>query len=118
MKVNKTFIESEDDSKIMWSPGGAASYVVVNRDTPNKLGQYPGYRISPGTANTDHLTVVDSINLKNSVNRATHYLYAVQQKDTEPRSVYAFSSLDSAHPVVDFGNFFDCESLVQEDLVQ
>lgn len=117
MKVNKTFIETEDDSKIMWSPNAASSYAVVNRDTPNKYGEYPGYRISPGTANTAHLTVVDSTNLKNSVHWASHNLYAVQHKDTEPRSVYAFSSLDPARPVVDFNKFFDGESLVQEDLV-
>ena len=117
MKVNKTFIESENDSKIMWSPNSASTYAVVNRDKPNKFGEYPGYRISPGTANTAHLTVQNSTNLKNSVNWASHHLYAVQQKDTEPRSVYAFSSLDPARPVVDFGKFFDGESLEQEDLV-
>ncbi|KAE8553836.1 hypothetical protein EYB25_002374 [Talaromyces marneffei] len=117
MKVSKTFIESEDDSKIMWAPNGAATYAVVNRDKPNRFGEYPGYRITPGTANTAHLTVINSTNLKNSVNWATHHLYAVQQKDTEPRSVYAFSSLDTARPVVDFEKFFDGESLEQEDLV-
>lgn len=117
MKVNKTFIENEDDSKIMWSPNHASSYAVVNRDKPNKFGEYPGYRIAPATANAAHLTVVNSTNLKKSVSWASHNLYAVQHKDTEPRSVYAFSSLDPARPVVDFDKFFDGESLVQEDLV-
>lgn len=117
MKVTKTFIENEDDSKINWSLNNAATYAVVNTDTPNKWGEYPGYSIAPVTASTAHLTIVNSTNLKNSVNWATHHLFAVQQKDTEPRSVYSFSSLDPAHPVVDFGKFFDGESLLQEDLV-
>jgi primary-amine oxidase len=48
MKLNRSFIESEDDGKINWSPNAAAMYSVVNKDTPNRLGEYPGYRISPG----------------------------------------------------------------------
>lgn len=48
MKLNRSFIESEDDSKINWSPNAAAMYAVVNKDTPNRMGEYPGYRISPG----------------------------------------------------------------------
>ncbi|KAJ9639223.1 hypothetical protein H2204_003834 [Knufia peltigerae] len=117
MKLNKSFIATEDDSKINWAPNLASSYAVVNKDTPNKWGEYPGYRISPGTANTAHLTIINSTNLKNSARFAEHHLYAVQQKDTEPRSAYPFSSLDPARPVVDFDKFFDGESLDQEDLV-
>ncbi|KAK6371693.1 hypothetical protein LTS17_008516 [Exophiala oligosperma] len=117
MKLNRSFIESEDDSKINWSPNLSSFYAVVNRDAPNKYGEYPGFKISPATANTAHLTVIDSSDLKNSDHWATHQLYAVRQKDTEPRSVYAFNSLDTFRPVVDFGKFFDGESLDQEDLV-
>lgn len=117
MKLNKTFIESEDDSKINWAPNNAATYAVVNTDAPNKYGEYPGYKIAPGTANTAHLTIINSTNLKNTVHWASHHLFAVKQHDTEPRSVFAFSSLDPARPVVDFDKFFDGESLMQEDLV-
>lgn len=117
MKLNRSFIETEDDSKIDWAPNLATMYAVVNKDTPNKWGEYPGYRVSPGTASTAHLTIVNSTNLKNSARFAEHHLFAVQQKDTEPRSAYSFNSLDPARPVVDFDKFFDGESLDQEDLV-
>lgn len=84
---------------------------------PTSLPGIPDTALLWGTANAAHLTVVNSTNLKNIVHWASHHLYAVRHKDTEPRSVYALSSLDPARPVVDFDKFFDGESLMQEDLV-
>jgi primary-amine oxidase len=47
MKAERSFIETEDDSKINWSPNGGAMYAVVNKDKKNKYGEYPGWRIVP-----------------------------------------------------------------------
>lgn len=48
MKIEKSFIENEDEGKLNWAPNNAAFYAVVNKDTPNKYGEYPGYRVTPG----------------------------------------------------------------------
>ena len=55
--------------------------------------------------------------LGNSINWATHNLYALQHHDTEPKSAYAFNSHDPHNPAVDFNKFFNGESLEQEDIV-
>ncbi|OAQ58043.1 ATP-dependent DNA helicase PIF1 [Pochonia chlamydosporia 170] len=106
------FVTNEDQGKINWAPNAAAQYSVVNKDKPNKFGEYPGFRIYPSTGSSIHLTVENSTRFPNQVNWATHQLYAVQRKDTEPVS---------AHPItpklVDFNKFFDGESLDQEDIV-
>jgi primary-amine oxidase len=70
-----------------------------------------------GTASTPHLTVVNSSDNKASAHWTAYQLYATQHHDTEPRSVYAYNSVNSGDPVVDFNKFFNGESLDQEDLV-
>ncbi|KAM0548794.1 hypothetical protein ACHAPJ_009791 [Fusarium lateritium] len=117
MKINRTYIASEHDSKINWAKNGAASYAVVNKDKLNDFGEAPGYSISPNSGSTAHLTVQASSALGQAANWANHNLYAVQHHDTEPKSAYAFNSYDSKHPAVDFAKFFNGESLDQEDIV-
>lgn len=48
MRLERSFVENEDDGKINWPTNSAAMYVVVNTDEPNIYGEYPGYRILPG----------------------------------------------------------------------
>lgn len=48
MKARNSFIATEDEAKINWSPNGNAMYVVVNKDAKNQYGEIPGYRIMPG----------------------------------------------------------------------
>ncbi|KAF5565087.1 multidrug resistance [Fusarium phyllophilum] len=117
MKVNHSYIASEDDGKINWSPNGATSYSVVNRDKLNDFGEAPGYSITPNSGSTAHLTVKSSSALGQAANWANHNLYALQHHDTEPKSAYAFNSHDLHHPAVDFNKFFNGESLDQEDIV-
>ena len=38
MKVMRSFLGNEDQSKIYWAPNMAAVYAVVNRDKTNELG--------------------------------------------------------------------------------
>lgn len=94
----------------------ATSYVVVNKDSPNEFGEYRGYKISPNLGSPVYLTVQNSSNLQRNSAFAEHNLYAVRQKDTEPKSVSAWNTMDSSDPQVDFNKFFDGESLDQEDL--
>lgn len=48
MKVRKSFVTNENESKINWAPNGAAMYSIVNKDEKNKYGEYRGYRFTPG----------------------------------------------------------------------
>ena len=47
MMLNRSFVESEDESKLFWGANGATEFAVVNTDTPNEFGMYPGYGIIP-----------------------------------------------------------------------
>jgi primary-amine oxidase len=116
MKIQRSFVESEDESKLFWAPNGATQFSIVNTDKPNAFGEYRGYRILPSEG-TIHLTVEKSSNLENAANWATHDLFVTKQKDSEPRSAHPFNSQDVFDPPIDFNKFFDGESLHQEDLV-
>lgn len=80
------------------------------------------------------MTIQQSPNLQNSQSFATHPLYVTKQKDTEvrwietvaarktnialqPACANPYNNLDVRNPLINFDNFFDGESLVQEDLV-
>ncbi|EER23430.1 Copper amine oxidase, putative [Coccidioides posadasii C735 delta SOWgp] len=117
MKLEKTFIDNERLSKLNWAPNSATTYTVINKDAKNIYGEYRGYRVSPVTSSTTYLTVQNSESLKRSGGWATHNLYALKRKDTEPHSTSSYNNLDVGDPVIDFNKFFDGESLDQEDLV-
>ena len=116
MKVKRSFVESEDTSRISYGENGASQYRVVNMAKPNKYGEHRGYRIltSDGTC---HLTVDNSSNLANAVHPFTFDLAVTKQKDTERRSAHPYNGEDVYNPVINFDKFFDGESLVQEDIV-
>uniref|UniRef100_A0A8H7NNM6 Amine oxidase n=1 Tax=Bionectria ochroleuca TaxID=29856 RepID=A0A8H7NNM6_BIOOC len=116
MKLNRSFILNEDESRFDWSANSQAQVLVVNRDEKNKFGENRGYRILPYTG-AAHLTVQNSSVLKNSANWANHDIMVSQRKDTEPRSVHKYNNQDTKDPPVDFDKFFDGENLNQTDLV-
>ncbi|KAF1967283.1 amine oxidase catalytic domain-containing protein [Bimuria novae-zelandiae CBS 107.79] len=116
MKLEKSFVTIEDDASIMWAPNDAAIYSIVNKDSPNKYGEYPGYRVKR-SAGATHLTVKDSSNGGNALHYATADLFVTKQKDTEPKAADWANSFDVNDPLVDFSKFLDGESLEQEDLV-
>ena len=117
MKVNRSFIENESAGKINWSPNAAATYSVVNKDHPNQYGEFPGYRLWPSRGASIHSTIKNSTLLGNAINWATHHLYVLRRKDTEPSSAYMHNTENTAQPLVDFNTFFDDEDLTQTDLV-
>ncbi|KAK5164741.1 uncharacterized protein LTR77_009404 [Saxophila tyrrhenica] len=116
MKLVRKDVTSEDESRLFWSQNGQTQYRVVNKDKPNKYGEYRGYRVLPSQG-TIHLAVNNSSNLARAGNWAYHDLQITKQKDTEPRSSNAMNGENVYDPLVDFDTFFDSESLEQEDLV-
>ena len=117
MKVDRSFVTNEDQGKIDWAPNGAASYAVVNKDKPNQWGEYPGFKVYPLTGSSIHLTIENSSDIGELANLATNPLYVLKRKDSEPSAVYRYNELNYQHPLVNFNDFFDGESLDQEDLV-
>lgn len=118
-RVHNTFKASRSmlttESSINWSGNDAALYMVVNKDTPNKFGEYPGFRMKR-SAGTAHLTAQNSTNILKAGGYTTHDFYITKQKDTEPRAADAYNQYVPEDPLVDFSQFLDGESVEQEDL--
>lgn len=45
MKVTRSFLPDESSASIKWAENDAIIYAIVNTDTPNRFGEFPGYRI-------------------------------------------------------------------------
>lgn len=116
MKLKRSLLTSEDDAKLMYAGNSATQYRVINTNEPNKYGEYRGYRIL-GAEGTSHLTVKNSSNLVNAVHPFEYDMFVTRQKDTEPRSCHPYNGMDVENPMINFDEFFDGESLEQEDLV-
>jgi primary-amine oxidase len=115
MHIERSFIENEENGKLNWAANAASMFVVVNKDSVNPYGEYRGYRIAPGVGSSIHLTAQNSSTVGQTANWATHPLYVTKQKDTEPRSASELNT-NNDNPYVNFNDFFDGESLVQEDM--
>lgn len=113
-KLQRQFVESEDDSRLDWNR--VSQYRIVNTDKPNKFGEYRGYRILP-TDGTSHFTNQQSSNLGNLVHPFTFDLAITKRKDTEPQSTNPMNSNDIWNPLVNSDEYFDGTSLMREDLV-
>ena len=116
MKLQRSLVKSEDESKLFWGHNNAKQYKIVNLDARNKFGEPRGYRILPSSP-TIHLTVQNSSNLVNAGNWATHDIFVTKFKDTEPRSAYPLNNQDTHAPLIDFSDFFDGENITQTDIV-
>jgi primary-amine oxidase len=112
-KANRSFLTSE--SSVNWPGNDAIIYAIVNKDTPNRFGEYPGYRIKR-SAGTTHLTTSNSTNTQKAATYATHDFYFTKQKDTEPRAADAYNQYAPEDPLIDFSKFLDGEGIEQEDL--
>jgi primary-amine oxidase len=112
-KASRSFLETE--TSIDWPGNDAAIYAIVNKDTPNPFGEYPGYRIKR-SAGTTHLTVQNSTNAGKAAAYTTHDFYVTKQKNIEPRAADGYNQYAPEDPLVDFAKFLDEESIEQEDL--
>jgi primary-amine oxidase len=117
MKVERSFVESEDDGRIRWAANSAASYAVVNKDKPNEFGEFPGFKIFQSTGAPTYLTAQNSSQYPGQINWASHNVYALQRHDSEPVSAHPAGGYGTDVAFVDFDDFFDGESLDQEDVV-
>jgi len=117
MKLDRSFVASEDQAKIDWTSNSFATYAVVNKAAPNQYGEYPGWKIYPSTGTSMALTVKNSTVLANTGNWATHPMYALRRKDSEPMSAHTYNYYNAQQPLVDFAKFFNGESLDQQDIV-
>ncbi|KAF4554230.1 Copper amine oxidase-like protein 5 [Elsinoe fawcettii] len=116
MQLERSYVRTEDESRLNWSPNGVTEYIVVNRDAVNAYGSPRGYRILPSMG-TAHLTVQNSSNLVNAANWAGYDLQVTRQHDHEQRAAHPYNNQDVYDPPIDFNAYFDGESLEQEDLV-
>lgn len=117
MKLQRSNVTSEDEGKINWPANAQIMYIVSNFDEKNKFGEPRGYRIMPSRGGGMHLTIQESDNLFNSQSFATHQLYVTKQHDYEQAISHAGNAYDPREPIIDFADYFNGESLVQEDLV-
>ena len=108
----------EQETGLNWPGNSHEMYVVQNQNATNMWGEKRGYRIAPGTGmgTPSHLTILNSTALRKSAEWASQDLWAVRQKDTEPKSASPLNYLDPLRPLVDFSKFVDSEEIVQEDL--
>ncbi|KAH3911953.1 amine oxidase [Parastagonospora nodorum] len=113
-KAPRSFLATE--SSINWSENDATMYAIVNKDTPNRFGEYPGYRMKRN-AGTTHLTAVNATDTGRAAAYATHDFYVTNQKHTEPRAADSYNQYAPEDPLVDFGKFLDEELIEQQDLV-
>ncbi len=90
----------------------------MNQNATNAWGEKRGYRVQPGTGigAPVHLTILNSTTLGKGAEWASHDLWAVKRKDTEPRSSSPSNALSPLDPIVDFSKFVDGEDIVQDDL--
>ncbi|TLD18700.1 hypothetical protein E2P81_ATG11610 [Venturia nashicola] len=117
MNIHRTFLETENETKINWPANAATMYSIINKDSKNAYGEYRGFRIAPGIGPPTHLIATDSTVANGTVNFAKEHFYVTKRKDTEPRSASTLNERGVREQHVDFDKFFDGETVVQEDLV-
>ncbi|KAF2719580.1 amine oxidase catalytic domain-containing protein [Polychaeton citri CBS 116435] len=103
----------EEEQGIDWAKNGEQFYIVYSADKKNKWGERRGYRVTSGTGmgNTPHLTIKNSTTLGNSARWAEHDIWVVRNKDTEPRGADPLNYLEPHHPLIDFNDIANGESL-------
>ena len=48
MKLQRSFIENENEAKINWESNGNSMYSIVNKASSNGYGEYRGFKMAPG----------------------------------------------------------------------
>lgn len=115
MKLERSNITNEDKGQMDWPYNGKDMIMVANWDKLNNFGE-PRVMPSRGGAGM-RLTIQNSLSLFKSQAFATHQLYVTKHKDSEPSSAHALNNYNTPNSIIDFAEFFDGESLEQEDLV-
>ncbi|KAJ4370723.1 hypothetical protein N0V83_005244 [Neocucurbitaria cava] len=113
-KASRSFVDKE--SSLSWADNDAAIFAVVNKQSPNRFGEFPGYRMKR-SAGTSHFTPKKSTNVQKAGASAYYDFYITKQKDTEPRAADSYNQFAPEDPLVDFTKFLDGDSIDQEDVV-
>lgn len=92
-------------------------FTIANQDKLNEFGERRAWRIHPSIGGGMHLTVKESTNLQKSNDFTTHGLYVTKQSDYEQASQHSKNANSPSEPIIKFGDYFNGESLEQEDLV-
>jgi len=115
-RIDREFIETEDGARVKYQTNFQGGYSIVNQEEKNKWGHARGYSIHPGYSPI-HSTLVGSKRLLKNADWAQYNLAVSRRKETEPSSSSMWNMNLPGAPPVDFAQFFDGESLSQEDLV-
>ncbi|KAL0566982.1 hypothetical protein V5O48_015011 [Marasmius crinis-equi] len=91
-------------------------YAIVNKQAQTAWGYPRGYALQPGP-NPIQTTVVGSKRALENVNWGRYNLAVSKRKESEPASSSMWDQNLTGDPPVNFHNFFDGESLDQEDLI-
>lgn len=114
MALERKMVASEDESKLNFNKD---TLYLFNTGEKNAYGEKRGWRFMPGRGAGMHLVIQNSENLHKSMAFATHDFYVTKYKDDEEWSAHSSNSYDTRHPILNFAEYFDGESLVEEDLV-
>lgn len=108
----------EKETGINWAPNSAEIILVLNENSTNAWGENRGYRIQPGSGigTPAHRITANSTSSGVAAEWATHDLWALKRKDTEPKASTVFNALSPTAPLVDFSNFVEGEDIVDDDL--
>ncbi|GAA5930824.1 uncharacterized protein JCM15063_002470 [Sporobolomyces koalae] len=117
MKLVRSELQSEDESKLNWPANGQSMYLIYNKDEKNKYGEDRAWRIMPSRGGGIRVPFNESSNLGPSMNFATHQIYVTKHHDSEYSTSHGNNAYSPYDPIVDFGKYFDGENLEQEDLV-
>ncbi|KAJ7196797.1 amine oxidase catalytic domain-containing protein [Mycena pura] len=114
-KIVRKIVANESDALLDYPKNYEGAYVIVNQEELNRWGYPRGYAIHPGMSPI-HLTNLDSKRTEHNVNFAKHHLAVSRRKESEPSSSTMWNLNLPGAPPVDFYDFFDGESIEQEDL--
>ncbi|KAJ3199413.1 actin binding protein [Entophlyctis luteolus] len=112
MGITRAPIVSEDDARIAW-PNGFV--IVKNAAQNNSWGENRAYRIAPIMFAT--LGIDDSPFMTEGANWVHDNVAFSVYHDDERYSSDEFNQESHSKPLVNFNDFFDGESLVQQDIV-
>eukprot|EP01137_Pigoraptor_chileana_P005632 Opistho-2@48963 len=112
---DRSYLKSEDESRIKMSLDAPAKFTFVNPSKRNKWGEIPGYKIIPETMARSILSAENPLVrgcswIRDNIGVTVH-------KDSEPRNSHGYNQAVLAVPYLSYDSFFDGEDLEHADLV-
>ncbi|KAH8919795.1 amine oxidase catalytic domain-containing protein [Atractiella rhizophila] len=115
-KIQRRWIDNEDDSRVNWPDNFGGAFLIANKNQTNRWGNPRAYAIHPQTS-TIHMTNLKSKRTLKNVNWAKQHVAVTKYHDNERWSSSQWNINLPGAPPVDFYEWFNSESLDQEDLV-